>query len=137
MWREPILIADASVAQSVEQLIRNQQVRCSSHPTSSKPLNPSGLRVFLFTKRPPVSIENSNPRGVFSFQFRLPRKLDLQFFLQIDHIRKLYPAFVYWVIVMINEEVLHDMRALKSALLIERNRQRAVSCANLQNCVPP
>ena len=25
----------ASVAQSVEQLIRNQQVRCSSHPTSS------------------------------------------------------------------------------------------------------
>ncbi len=26
---------DASVAQSVEQLIRNQQVRCSSHPTSS------------------------------------------------------------------------------------------------------
>ena len=27
---------DAGVAQSVEQLIRNQQVRCSSHPTSSK-----------------------------------------------------------------------------------------------------
>ena len=26
----------AGVAQSVEQLIRNQQVRCSSHPTSSK-----------------------------------------------------------------------------------------------------
>ena len=26
----------ANVAQSVEQLIRNQQVRCSSHPTSSK-----------------------------------------------------------------------------------------------------
>ena len=25
----------AGVAQSVEQLIRNQQVRCSSHPTSS------------------------------------------------------------------------------------------------------
>ena len=27
---------DAGVAQLVEQLIRNQQVRCSSHPTSSK-----------------------------------------------------------------------------------------------------
>ena len=38
---------DASVAQSVEQLIRNQQVRCSSHPTSS-------------TKRP----ENDRFRGV-------------------------------------------------------------------------
>ena len=37
----------ASVAQSVEQLIRNQQVRCSSHPTSS-------------TKRP----ENDCFRGV-------------------------------------------------------------------------
>ena len=37
----------ASVAQSVEQLIRNQQVRCSSHPTSS-------------TKRP----ENNCFRGV-------------------------------------------------------------------------
>ena len=41
------LIEYASVAQSVEQLIRNQQVRCSSHPTSS-------------TKRP----ENSRFRGV-------------------------------------------------------------------------
>ena len=29
------VLFDASVAQSVEQLIRNQQVRCSSHPTSS------------------------------------------------------------------------------------------------------
>ena len=27
---------NAGVAQPVEQLIRNQQVRCSSHPTSSK-----------------------------------------------------------------------------------------------------
>ena len=72
-------------------------------------MNSSGLRVFLFTKRPPVSIENSNPREVFSFQFRLSRKLDLQFFLQIDHIHKLYPALVYWVIVMINEKVFYDM----------------------------
>ena len=30
------VILYASVAQLVEQLIRNQQVRCSSHPTSSK-----------------------------------------------------------------------------------------------------
>ena len=38
---------DASVAQSVEQLIRNQQVVCSSHITSSKA--PCGLdrRAFL------------------------------------------------------------------------------------------
>ena len=35
-WREPIPIGNASVAQSVEQLIRNQQVVCSSHITSSK-----------------------------------------------------------------------------------------------------
>ncbi len=40
----------ASVAQSVEQLIRNQQVRCSSHPTSS-------------TKRP----ENNRFRGVLLY----------------------------------------------------------------------
>ena len=32
---------DAGVAQSVEQLIRNQQVRCSSHPTSSKMNDPT------------------------------------------------------------------------------------------------
>ena len=43
-------IGYASVAQSVEQLIRNQQVRCSSHPTSS-------------TKRP----ENSCFRGVLLY----------------------------------------------------------------------
>ena len=36
-----ILAVYAGVAQLVEQLIRNQQVRCSSHPTSSsKPLEP-------------------------------------------------------------------------------------------------
>ncbi len=32
-------LMSADVAQSVEQLIRNQQVRCSSHPISSKALS--------------------------------------------------------------------------------------------------
>ena len=38
-WEECVIISPlcnyAGVAQPVEQLIRNQQVRCSSHPTSS------------------------------------------------------------------------------------------------------
>ena len=44
----------AGIAQSVEQLIRNQQVVCSSHITSStrKPLCIKGLRVFLFSDTP-------------------------------------------------------------------------------------
>ena len=33
---KPILIEDAGIAQLVEQLIRNQQVVCSSHIASSK-----------------------------------------------------------------------------------------------------
>ena len=37
---------NAGIAQSVEQLIRNQQVVCSSHITSSKKKNT--LRVFFF-----------------------------------------------------------------------------------------
>ena len=41
----------ANVAQSVEQLIRNQQVRCSSHPTSSiiKPCwrLPTGFLIYI------------------------------------------------------------------------------------------
>ena len=32
----PVLIANAGIAQLVEQLIRNQQVVCSSHITSSR-----------------------------------------------------------------------------------------------------
>ena len=43
---------DAGVAQSVEQLIRNQQVRCSSHPTSSiiKPCwhLPTGFLIYIY-----------------------------------------------------------------------------------------
>ena len=46
------VLFDASVAQSVEQLIRNQQVRCSSHPTSSikRPEN-HGFRGVLLCKK--------------------------------------------------------------------------------------
>ena len=35
--KNSIILKLASVAQPVEQLIRNQQVACSSHVTSSKP----------------------------------------------------------------------------------------------------
>ena len=43
---------NASVAQSVEQLIRNQQVRCSSHPTSSKKASKTSVfDAFLLQKR--------------------------------------------------------------------------------------
>ena len=41
---------DAGVAQLVEQLIRNQQVRCSSHPTSSKSVENFGFRCFFVAK---------------------------------------------------------------------------------------
>ena len=41
----------ATVAQSVEQLIRNQQVRCSSHPTSSKPLKTDTFSRFTPSER--------------------------------------------------------------------------------------
>ena len=53
----PVLIAGisygyfAGVAQPVEQLIRNQQVRCSSHPTSSKKEGTTESRAFLFALR--------------------------------------------------------------------------------------
>ena len=40
----------AGVAQSVEQLIRNQQVMCSSHTTSSKSIENFGFRCFFVAK---------------------------------------------------------------------------------------
>ena len=40
----------AGVAQSVEQLIRNQQVMCSSHTTSSKSIENFGFRCFFAAK---------------------------------------------------------------------------------------
>ena len=49
-YENPVL-RFAGVAQSVEQLIRNQQVRCSSHPTSSiiKPCwrLPTGFLIYI------------------------------------------------------------------------------------------
>ncbi len=51
---------DAGVAQSVEQLIRNQQVRCSSHPTSSKKHRKLRFSVLFCCK----NAENGVGRGV-------------------------------------------------------------------------
>ena len=48
----PQKIEYATVAQSVEQLIRNQQVVCSSHITSStKSLEPCGSRDFCLLRK--------------------------------------------------------------------------------------
>ena len=52
----------AGIAQSVEQLIRNQQVVCSSHITRStrKPLYIKGLRVFTFSGSPARKIRSTD-----------------------------------------------------------------------------
>ena len=59
---------DAGVAQSVEQLIRNQQVRCSSHPTSSRHRTLFECGAFLYSNRITLKGRSVTGRsGLFSF----------------------------------------------------------------------
>ena len=44
----PVTIVNAGIAQPVEQLIRNQQVACSSHVSSSNPRQACLAGIFLF-----------------------------------------------------------------------------------------
>ena len=57
------LILIAGIAQSVEQLIRNQQVVCSSHIASSKKsLQSQGLQAFFLTQRS-LSVHQTPPNA--------------------------------------------------------------------------
>ena len=50
MAKEPILIRNATVAQSVEQLIRNQQASGSSPLSSSKKIHALAAWIFAYLK---------------------------------------------------------------------------------------
>ena len=56
---------DAGVAQSVEQLIRNQQVRCSSHPTSSRHRTLFECGAFLYSNR--ITLKGRSVTGCSGF----------------------------------------------------------------------
>ena len=53
--------------------------------------------------------------------------------LQIYHIDKLNTTFEYWVIIVVCKKIRHDMGTDKTALFIERYRQRAITCSHLKN----
>jgi len=61
----------------------------------------------------------------------------LQLLRKIDHINKLRTAFVYRMIVIVGEKVLHLMRRDKSAFFIKWYRRRAVTRADLKNGIYP
>ncbi len=55
----------AGIAQSVEQLIRNQQVVCSSHITSSRNDRGKNLRSFLLFKTVKCLCRDNDGRGLY------------------------------------------------------------------------
>ncbi len=56
----------AGVAQSVEQLIRNQQVRCSSHPTSSKKHRKLRFSVLFRCKNAEINCTQENGHEILT-----------------------------------------------------------------------
>ena len=62
-------------------------------------------------------------------------KFILKNYLQIYHIHKLNPAIVHWMVVVIDEKILHSVGLAKSAFLIKFYDFRTFPCSNLQNMI--